>query len=144
MCVLSRSSRVRLFVTPWTVAHQTPLSMEFSRQEYWSGLPFPPPRDLPNTGSNMCLLSLLHWQADSLPTAPPEMAFLEDRRALIQYDWCSYIKENLERNTDPCRGEVMKKGTGRRWPSASQEERLEQSFPLQPSERINAVDSLFL
>ena len=37
-----------LFVTPWTVAHQAPLSMGFSRQEYWSGLPYPPPGDLPN------------------------------------------------------------------------------------------------
>ena len=43
-------SRVRLFVTPWTVAYQAPLSMGFSRQEYWSGLPFPSPRDLPNPG----------------------------------------------------------------------------------------------
>ena len=38
------------FVTPWTVAHQAPLSMGFSRQEYWSVLPFPPPRDLPYPG----------------------------------------------------------------------------------------------
>ena len=38
-------------VTPWTVAHQAPLSMEFSRQEYWSGLPFPPPGDLPYPGT---------------------------------------------------------------------------------------------
>ena len=43
-------SRVQLFATPWTVAHQAPLSMGFSRQEYWSGLPCPPPGDLPNTG----------------------------------------------------------------------------------------------
>ena len=41
---------VQYFVTPWTVAHQAPLSMGFSRQEYWSGLQFPPPGDLPNTG----------------------------------------------------------------------------------------------
>ena len=46
VCVLSHFSRVRLFVTPWTVAHQA-LFMGFSRQEYWSGLPCPPPRDLP-------------------------------------------------------------------------------------------------
>ena len=45
--VLSCFSHVWLFVTPWTVAHQTPLSMGFFRQEYWSGLPFPPPGDLP-------------------------------------------------------------------------------------------------
>ena len=43
-------SHVRLFVTPWTVAHQAPPSMEFSRQEYWSGLLFPSPEDLPNPG----------------------------------------------------------------------------------------------
>ena len=48
MCVLSR---VRLFVTPWTVACQALLSMEFSRQEYWSGLPFLPPGDLPDPGT---------------------------------------------------------------------------------------------
>ena len=43
-------SRVRLFATPWTVARQAPLSVGFSRQEYWSGLPFPSPGDLPNAG----------------------------------------------------------------------------------------------
>ena len=47
-CVLSR---VRLFVTPWTVAHQAPPPMEFSRQEHWSGLPFPTPGSLPNLGT---------------------------------------------------------------------------------------------
>ena len=49
-CVLSRFSRVRLFVIPWTVARQAPLSMGFSRQEYWSGLPCPSPGDLPHPG----------------------------------------------------------------------------------------------
>ena len=43
-------SHIRLFATPWTVAYQVPLSMGFSRQYYWSGLPFPSPGDLPNTG----------------------------------------------------------------------------------------------
>ena len=43
-------SRVRFFVTPWTVAYQASLSMGFSRQEYWSGLPFPYAEDLPNPG----------------------------------------------------------------------------------------------
>ena len=43
-------SPVRLFATPWTVAYQASLSMEFSSQEYWSGLPFPSPGDLPDTG----------------------------------------------------------------------------------------------
>ena len=43
-------SHVQLFATPWTEAYQAPQSMEFSRQEYWSGLPFPSPGDLPNPG----------------------------------------------------------------------------------------------
>ena len=43
-------SHVRLFVTAWTVAHRAPLSMGFSRQDYWSGLPFPSPGDLPDPG----------------------------------------------------------------------------------------------
>ena len=49
-CMHSRFSRVQHFVTPWTGACQAPLSMGFSRQEYWSGLPCPPPGDLPNPG----------------------------------------------------------------------------------------------
>ena len=49
-CVLSCFSRVQLLVTLWTVVRQAPLSMEFSRQEYWSGLPCPPPGDLPCPG----------------------------------------------------------------------------------------------
>ena len=49
-CMLSRFSRVRLFATPWTVSHQAPLSMGFSRQEYWDGLPFPSRGNLPDPG----------------------------------------------------------------------------------------------
>ena len=64
-------SRVRLLATPWTVACQAPLSMELSRQEYWTGLPFPSPGDLPNLGTEPTSLSFLHWQADSLPLATP-------------------------------------------------------------------------
>jgi len=48
--MLSHFNHVQLFATPWTIALQAPLSMQFSRQEYWSGLPFPPPGDLPNPG----------------------------------------------------------------------------------------------
>ena len=61
-------SRVGLFATPWTVAYQTPLSMGFSRQEYWSGLPCLPPEDLPNTGIEHRSPIL---QTDSLPSEPP-------------------------------------------------------------------------
>ena len=52
-------SHVQLFAAPWTVARQTPLSMEISRQEYWTGLSFPSPRDFPTQGLN---LHLLHWR----------------------------------------------------------------------------------
>ena len=67
----SHFSRVLLFVTPWTVAHQASLFMGFSRQEYWSGLPCPPPGDLPDPGTEFVSLCLLQWQVDSLPLAPP-------------------------------------------------------------------------
>ena len=50
VCMLSHFSSARLFATLWTVAHQAPLSMGFSRQEYWSGLPRPPPGDLSDSG----------------------------------------------------------------------------------------------
>ena len=61
-------SCVQLFATPWTVACQTPLSMEFSRQEYWSGLPFPSSGDFPHPGIEPGSPVL---QADSLPSEPP-------------------------------------------------------------------------
>ena len=70
MCVPSLVSRVWLFATPWSVAHQASLSMGFSRQEHWNGLRYPLAGDLPNPGIE-CLLRLLHWQAGSLPLAPP-------------------------------------------------------------------------
>ena len=62
-------SHIRLFVTPWTVAHQAPLSTEFSRQEYWSGLPFPTPGDLPKPGSPTL-------EADTLTSEPPGDMYL--------------------------------------------------------------------
>ena len=61
-------SRVQLFATLWTVAYQAPQSMAFSRQEYWSGLPFPSPGDLPNPGIEPRSPSLL---ADVLLSEPP-------------------------------------------------------------------------
>ena len=69
--VLSHFSCVQLFATPWTVTHQAPLSMGFSRQEYWSGLPFPASRVFPIQGLNPGLLCFLHWQAGYSPLAPP-------------------------------------------------------------------------
>ena len=68
MRVLGRFSCVQFFVTPWTVAHQAPLSMGFSRQEHWSGLPCPSPEDLPNPGIKP---ESPAQQEDSLPSEPP-------------------------------------------------------------------------
>ena len=67
-CMLSCFSHVRLFETLWTVAHQASLSMRFSRQEYWSGLSFPSPGDLPDPGIKLGSPIL---QADSLPFETP-------------------------------------------------------------------------
>ena len=64
-CMLRHFSSILLFVTPWTVAHQAPLPQGFSRQEYWSGLPCLPPRDLPNPGIEPASLCLLLWQVSS-------------------------------------------------------------------------------
>ena len=66
-------SHIRLFVAPWTVAHQAPMSVEFSRQEYQSGLPFPSPGDLPYPGLEPRSPVL---QADSLPSEPPGKWFV--------------------------------------------------------------------
>ena len=66
-CVLGCFSHVQLFAILWITAQQAPLSMGFSRQEYWIGLPFPPPGDPPDSGLNPHLLHFLHWQGDSLP-----------------------------------------------------------------------------
>ena len=62
-------SHVQLFVTPWTVAYQAPQSMEFFRQEYWSGLPFPSPGDLSNPGIEPGSPAL---QADASPSEPSQ------------------------------------------------------------------------
>ena len=68
LCCAESLSHVRLFTTPRTIARQAPLSMGFSRQEYWNGLLCPPPGDLPNPGIERRSVSLL---ADSLPFETP-------------------------------------------------------------------------
>ena len=81
-CMLSRFSRVQLFATPWTIALQAPLSMGFSRQEYCSGLPCPPPGDLPNPGielaslpspalAGMFFITRATWEAHSSVSITP-------------------------------------------------------------------------
>ena len=63
-------SRVQLFATLWTVALQVPLSMGFPREEYWSGLPFPPPEDLPDPGIKSASPVSPALQVDSFPAEP--------------------------------------------------------------------------
>ena len=70
MCCAKLLSRVRLFANPQTVARQAPLSMGFSRQEDWRGLPALLQGSFLTQGWNLRLFSLLHWQAGSLPLAP--------------------------------------------------------------------------
>ena len=78
---MATHSSVIAWRTPWTVAHQAPQSMEFSRQEYWSGLSFPSPGDLPNPGIEPRSPTLL---ADALLSEPPgKPSFLETSSMLI-------------------------------------------------------------
>ena len=71
-CMLSHFSHVRLFVTLWTVACQAPLSMGFSRQEYWNELPCPPPGEIPDPGTKPISLVSPALVRSSLPLVPPE------------------------------------------------------------------------
>ena len=78
--MLSRFIHVRLFVTLRTIAPQAPLSLGFSRQEYWSEFSCPPPGDFPDPGiEHTSLKSLLHWQESSLLLAPSEKPLLRIR-----------------------------------------------------------------
>ena len=76
-------SRVRLFVTPWTVAYHSPQSMELSRQEYWSGLPFPSPGDLPHPGIEPGSPA---FQADALTSVPLLGSYLKKTKTLTKKD----------------------------------------------------------
>ena len=87
---------VRLFVTPWTVAHLAPPSMGFSRQEYWSGLPFPSPGDLPNPGIKPRSPAL---QADTLTSEPPGTVWITTNWKILQEmgipDHVTFLLRNL-------------------------------------------------
>ena len=126
-------SHVRFFVTPWTIACQASLSMGFSRQEHRSGLPCPPPGDLPTQGSN---LGLLHyrWILLSEPSGKPKntrvtilsllqgifptqglnQGLLHCRQILYQLShqgspWYPYlVPQNKARETGPCQSEIQK------------------------------------
>ena len=68
--------QLQLFATPWTIALQAPLSMGLSRQEYWSGLPFPPPRDLPNPGIKSMSPALAGGFFTTEPWGKPQKVFI--------------------------------------------------------------------
>ena len=84
----SSLSCVQLFATPWTVAYQAPPSMGFSRQECWSGLPFPSPGDLPHPGIEPGSPAL---QADALPSEPPGKPIGKDTLVASKF-WRLWIK----------------------------------------------------
>ena len=87
MCVCELLSSVQFFVSPWTVACQAPLPMEFSKQEYWSGLPFPAPGDLPHPGIKPRSPAL---QADSLPSEPPGKPQIQYSTMLLFFKSLAY------------------------------------------------------
>ena len=68
MCLVAH---VQVFATPWTIALQAPLSMGFPRQEYWNGLPFPPPGDLPDSGIEPTSPAFPELVGGFFSTAPP-------------------------------------------------------------------------
>ena len=84
-------SRVRLFAAPWTVAYQAPRSTGFSRQEYWSGLPFPSPGDLPNPGIEPVSPAL---QTDTLSSEPPGKPLnrLDEYKCYLGHYKCSDLE----------------------------------------------------
>ena len=84
VCVCESLCCVWLFVTPWTVAHQAPLSMGFSRQEYCSGLPFPSPGNLPDPRIEPGSPAL---QVDFLPSEPPEKPYKDPPKVCVLQDW---------------------------------------------------------
>ena len=96
--MLSHFSQVWFFVTLWAVACQGPLSMGFSRKNYWSGLPCLAPGGLPNSGIEPASLSLLHWQLGFLPPVPPEKPFL-DTNCLLNKGLSLQKKKESSRKT---------------------------------------------
>ena len=81
-CVLSCSvmfNYLQLFATPWTVAHQAPLSTEFSRQECWSGLPLPTPEDLPDPGIKLASPAQAGGFFTTSPLRKPKLGYTEEQ-----------------------------------------------------------------
>ena len=114
MCMLSHISHVQLLVTLWTVAYQAPLSMGFSRKEYWSGLPCPPPGDLSNPGIEPASpTSNLHWQAGALPLALPGKSLLGLRGINLKQQVLDKARDTRQRSGGEkicCRGRSYQLG----------------------------------
>ena len=85
-------SGVQLFATPWTGARQVPLSMGFSRQEYWSGLPFPPPGDLPDPGIGLASPALAGRFLTIEPPGKPHICIYSYTNGIPcrEYSWKDY------------------------------------------------------
>ena len=101
VCVLSHFCCVRLFATPWTRSRQAPPSMGFSRQEYWSGLPFPAPGDLPNPGMAAVSPVSPALAAGSLPLSQLGILLSEDRwpvisRSVFNSNFHDFTRTNLK------------------------------------------------
>ena len=95
--VWSRFSRVQLFVSPWTVAHEAPLSIGFSGQEYWWGLLCPPPGDLPDPGIKSTSPEAPAMQADCLPPSPRGSPF---------FPWLQSFHQCYRSSSCPAHGEL--------------------------------------
>ena len=114
LCVLSSFSRVQLFVTLWTVARQAPLSVGFSRQESWSGLPCPPPGDLPDPGIEPGSPALGVWSFSPWTTreVPPLTIFKARSHWVVvawvcpQVDFCLTILEGVVFRESPGHGVI--------------------------------------
>ena len=115
-------SRVRLFATPWTVAYQAPPSMGFSRQEYWSWLPFPSPEDLPNPGIEPGSPAL---QADTLTSEPPGKPFNEEG---------THQRKNHSNITGDVKGNISYT-LGREFPDSEDQENLPQEAEISKRKR---------
>ena len=129
VCVCVSYCHVWPFVTPWTVALQAPLSMESSRQEYWSGLPFPPPGDVPKPGIKP-RSHMLH--TDSLPSEYQGSAFYFNSRK-YKMQWCVFwgLPRWLSSKHSACNsgaaGDVSSIAESRRFPGVENDNPLQYS-----------------
>ena len=137
VCIDSVDSLIKLIQscpTLWTVARQVPLSMGFSRQEYWSGLPCPPQRNFLTQELNSCPFRLLHWQADSLPLVPHGKhisTYMHVKMLLLVTQSCLNRCDPMEPARLFCPWNFLSKNTGARSHSL-----LQRIFPTQRSNPV--------